>query len=278
MLPKISIITPCLNSEATLERAIQHLIAQNYPNLEYIIIDGNSKDGTIEIIKKYQQHIHIWVSEPDSGTSEAINKGIARANGDIVGFLLSDDVYEANALNTIAKAFQQQPQVNIFYGDINYIGPFRPPFIAHAKPTIAKGPFSSISILVGYQSGIIYLPACFFKKSCFDQYGSFDLSYQITNDYELFLRFASKGLKYWYVNAVLATMHWGGMSSKITTKMGVEFRRAFYHYRPSLKARFIFEFIWYRNMARNYVKQTPLLLTILESYRKLRNSLLGKVA
>ncbi len=271
MLPKISIITPCLNSEATLERAIQHLIAQNYPNLEYIIIDGNSKDGTIEIIKKYQQHIHIWVSEPDSGTSEAINKGIARANGDIVGFLLSDDVYEANALNTIAKAFQQQPQVNIFYGDINYIGPFRPPFIAHAKPTIAKDDF-------GYPSGIIYLPACFFKKSCFDQYGSFDLSYKINNDYELFLRFASKGLKYWYVNAVLATMHLGGMSSKITTKMGVEFRRAFYHYRPSLKARFIFEFIWYRNMARNYVKQTPLLLPILESYRKLRNSLLGKVA
>lgn len=263
MLPKISIITPCLNSEATLERAIQHLIAQNYPNLEYIIIDGNSKDGTIEIIKKYQQHIHIWVSEPDSGTSEAINKGIARATGEFIGFLLADDYYNENTLLKVGNELIKDTTINILYGNINYVGPFRPPFLAKATPNLTKDKF-------GHPSGLAYLPACFIKRECFHNHGDFDLSYKIVNDYELYLRFISRGVKFTYFDHALVTMHYGGMSSKIDPLMGIELRRAFNTYQPSLYARFIFEIVWCRNDFRNRLKINKYAKPLISVYRYLR--------
>ena len=105
---KISIITPSYNQGNYLEQTIDSVLSQNYQNLEYIIIDGGSTDNSVEIIKKHQKHLHYWVSEKDSGQSEAINKGLKIAGGEIINWLNSDDYYTANALKTVAEHFEDE--------------------------------------------------------------------------------------------------------------------------------------------------------------------------
>lgn len=115
-LPKISIITPTLNQGQFIEQTINSILSQNYPNLEYIIIDGGSTDNTIEIIKKYEKQITCWISEPDKGQSDAINKGLKLITGDIFNWINSDDYYEPNALWTIARTFTENPEVEVVCG------------------------------------------------------------------------------------------------------------------------------------------------------------------
>lgn len=114
--PKISIITPVYNQVDHLEYTIKSLITQDYPNLEYIIIDGGSTDGTIEIIKKYEQYITYWISEPDNGMYEAIQKGFNQSTGEIMAWLNSDDMYHKGALFTIAEIFTTLPEVDWIEG------------------------------------------------------------------------------------------------------------------------------------------------------------------
>src|SRR3954469_802394 len=110
-VPKISVITPVKNSVATLEKTIQSLINQNYPHLEYIVIDGGSTDGTVDIIKKYEKYISYWQSEPDESNVVAHIKGLEKANGEIVNFLNADDFYEPEILIKAGKAFQDEPDL-----------------------------------------------------------------------------------------------------------------------------------------------------------------------
>lgn len=110
-LPKISIITPSFNQAEFLEATIQSVLSQNYPNLEYIIIDGGSTDGSVEIIKKYEVYLHFWCSEPDGGQYDAINKGFAHSTGEIMAWLNSDDMYCPWALKTVASMMSELPQV-----------------------------------------------------------------------------------------------------------------------------------------------------------------------
>ena len=112
---KISIITPSFNQGLYLEQTILSVLNQNYPNLEYIIIDGGSSDNSIEIIKKYEQHLTYWISEKDKGQSDAINKGLKKITGDIFNWLNSDDYYEPNTLQKVAHAFSS-PEINIVSG------------------------------------------------------------------------------------------------------------------------------------------------------------------
>ena len=112
-LPKITIVTPSYNQGAYIEQTIQSVLSQNFPNLEYIIIDGGSTDNTVDIIKKYEQHITYWVSEKDAGQSDAINKGLAMATGEVFNWLNSDDYYMPNALLHVGQHFMRNPILNI---------------------------------------------------------------------------------------------------------------------------------------------------------------------
>ncbi len=111
--PKISIITPCFNAVNYIEQTILSIIEQNYDNLEYIIIDGGSTDGTVDIIRKYEDKLAYWISEPDQGQSDAINKGIAKATGDIFNWINADDYLEADALTRVAEAFREKYQITL---------------------------------------------------------------------------------------------------------------------------------------------------------------------
>jgi len=115
MLPKITIITPSYNQGQYLEQTIDSVLSQNYPNLEYIVIDGGSQDNSVEVIRKYEKHLAFWVSEKDKGQSDAINKGLKRATGEVINWLNSDDYYEKNTLQIVGEAFQN-PQTNVLCG------------------------------------------------------------------------------------------------------------------------------------------------------------------
>jgi len=119
--PKISIITPSFNQAEFLERTILSVLEQNYPNLEYIIIDGGSTDGSVEIIRKYEKRLAFWVSEKDRGQSHAINKGLQMAAGDWVAWQNSDDIFYPDAFRHIGDAARRRPQARLIIGDINLI-------------------------------------------------------------------------------------------------------------------------------------------------------------
>ena len=114
MLPRISIVTPSFNQGQFIEKTICSVLDQNYPNLEYVVIDGGSTDETVEIIKKYAKHLTYWVSEPDRGQSHAINKGLAHCTGDVFNFLNSDDYLEPGALFHVAEAWNEKTDAAVY--------------------------------------------------------------------------------------------------------------------------------------------------------------------
>lgn len=262
----LSIVTPSLNACGTLQRAIDSVANQHDTHLEHIIIDAESKDGTLDVIQRNASRLSYWVSEKDSGSSEGINKGIARAKGDFVGILLADDYYVDGAIRHVIDFVSRHPTVDFVYGNIYYVGPYRPTFVARATPNLVKSDF-------GRTSGLLYLPACFIRRSCFEKFGAFDTDYKIANDYEFFLRLASGSVQFGHLDTPLAVMHWGGMSTRPSKIAGQEFRRAFYQYAPGLKAKIVFESTWYRNIVLNALKQNRITQPLVQKYRVVRNRL-----
>ena len=136
--PLVSILTPSFNQAPYLEETIQSVLLQDHPRLEYIIVDGGSTDGSIEVIKKYEHKLAWWVSEKDKGQTDAINKGFARASGEILAWINSDDTYEPGAVSAAVKYLQEHPNVGMVYGDCN--------FINEAGRVIGKLPFAPSGI------------------------------------------------------------------------------------------------------------------------------------
>lgn len=116
--PKISIVTPSMNQGNYLERTIRSVLNQNYPNLEYIIIDGGSADNSLDIIRKYEKYLAYWISEPDSGQTNAINKGFKHASGELVGWQNSDDIFLPGALHSIVREYRKHPEYDIYFGNM----------------------------------------------------------------------------------------------------------------------------------------------------------------
>jgi glycosyltransferase involved in cell wall biosynthesis len=180
--PLVSIVTPSYNQAAFLEQTIQSVLDQGYPNLEYIIVDGASSDSSQEIIKKYEGRLAWWVSEPDHGQAEAINKGLARANGEIVAWLNSDDYYLPGAIAAAVVALNSAPETGLVYGDVLAVDGN-----GRTINTLRYRDWKLVDLMC---FNIIGQPAVFFRKELFDRAGQLDTHYHCMLDHQLWLRMA----------------------------------------------------------------------------------------
>jgi len=212
---KISIITVSLNSSKTIRETIESVLRQTHKNIEYILVDGNSKDETCEIIESYEQIFkkngmdYIWISEKDSGLYDAINKGIQMASGDVIGILNSDDYFfDNNVLFDIAEKFNIE-LVDCIYGNIVYIDPNKDNKVTRrwVSKTFKKGLFEK-SWTPGH-------PTFYCKKELYENYGLYRTDFKIAADVELMYRFLEKHcLRSLYIDRYMVIMRQGGVSNQ----------------------------------------------------------------
>lgn len=204
---KISIITICRNAETTIEQAIQSVINQNYDDFEYIIIDGDSSDSTKDIIEKYREHIHIFISEKDQGISDAFNKGIRQATGDVIGILNADDVMLQGTLSIVAKEMKEK--TDVLFGhvksfiEVDKIPPSK--YISDQKEV-------NLSAL-RYEMCISH-PATFIRRAAYEKYGLYDLSYKNSMDRELLLRMYVGNAVFQHTPYLFTLFRAGGVTDK----------------------------------------------------------------
>ena len=183
--PLVTIITPSFNQARYLEATIQSVLSQDYPNIEYMIVDGGSHDGSVDVIKKYESRLAWWVSEKDRGQTDAINKGFARAKGEILAWINSDDTYEPGAVSAAVKYLQKHPEVGMVYGDCNFIN----------EDGSVIGKFGSAQ--TNYRllrQGYVHIPqqTMFFRADLWKQVGPLDSSFYFAMDYDLWVRIAAR--------------------------------------------------------------------------------------
>jgi glycosyltransferase involved in cell wall biosynthesis len=183
--PKITLVTPSFNQAIYLEQTILSVIGQNYPNLEYCIIDGGSHDGSIEIIKRYSKYITWWISEVDRGQSDAINKGFQQSTGDILGWLNSDDILFPNALFHIANKFgdQKLPKIELLYGASLYLNESDGTGRIIVPPNYEKDTLK-------YTNYVIQSSA-FWTRELWEKTGQLNIDYKYTMDWDWFIRATS---------------------------------------------------------------------------------------
>lgn len=203
--PLVSIITVTFNAKDYLEQTIQSVINQTYKHLEYIIIDGGSTDGTVDIIKKYSGHLSFWISEPDKGIYDAMNKGISHANGEIIGIVNASDFYEPYTIQTVVDASIQNTSAGIFHGNIN---------MRNEDGTLfkIKQPNNNLQNLAkGFQ---LFHPTFFVRKIVYDTIGSYDTSFRMAADYDFALRCWKNNIKFFYIDRILSNFRIGGTTDK----------------------------------------------------------------
>jgi len=181
----VSIVTPSFNQAQYLEQTLRSVLEQDYPSLEYIVVDGASSDGSIELIQKYSGRLAWWVSERDKGQGDAINKGLGHARGEIIAWLNSDDYYLPNAISSAVKIFEQNPDAVLVYGDMLAVD-------EHGKTTnVLKYKQLSLEDLLCLQ--IIGQPAVFFRRNAFEKTGGLDTTFHFMLDHQLWIRLAQHG-------------------------------------------------------------------------------------
>lgn len=210
--PRITIVTPSFNQAAYLERTILSVLDQGYPNLEYIIVDGGSTDGSVDIIRRYADRLAWWVSEPDRGQTDALNKGLRRATGEWVAWQNSDDIYYPGAFHDLAAAAAKHPQAGLIIGDMLLIDghDHRLRDIRYVKPSykalLAEG------MLLANQ-------AAFWRRSLQARIGLLDESYHCSFDYEWFLRLAQ------HAEGIHVDRFWGALRLHGETKTSLQAQR-----------------------------------------------------
>lgn len=207
---KISIITVSYNSENFIESCINSIIGQSYKDIEYIIIDGSSKDNTLKIIKKYSRYVSTIISEPDEGIYDAMNKGLKIAKGEIVGFLHSDDMYEnAEVLSKVVNVFKNNTSLDACYADLIYVEKTNTSRIVRywKSSKFIAGSFSK-----GWSPPH---PTFFVRRSVYERYGDFNLKYPVVSDIELMMRLMEvHNIQTEYFNEIWIKMRLGGLSNK----------------------------------------------------------------
>jgi glycosyltransferase involved in cell wall biosynthesis len=201
-LPKISIITPSYNQAAFLRQTIDSVLGQHYPHLEYIIIDGGSTDGSQDIIRTYESRLSAWVSEPDQGQSDALRKGFARATGELIGWLNSDDIYFPGALQAVAQAYQHTPNAALYVGGMAVgalgDGPIRQ--VTYHPPAWAWDPPHG-QYMVTQQSS-------FYSRRYYEQIGGINPDIYIRMDGDLFHRLLQANKQPVIINQLLGFIRW----------------------------------------------------------------------
>ena len=206
---KISIITITYNSAKTVQRALESVQSQTYTDIEHVIVDGASTDGTKQLIEAYaKQHSNVrWISEKDKGIYDALNKGIKLATGDIIGFLHSDDMlYSADSIGQIAAAFEDK-NVDVVYGDLQYCSGGK--VVRRWK----SNDFNPRALKYGWMPPH---PTVYVRREVYHQVGEYDEWFRISADYDMMLRIFTAGYKSKYIPEVLVSMETGGASNKNT--------------------------------------------------------------
>lgn len=205
---KISIITVSYNSAKTIETTFMSVLQQTYSNIEYIVIDGGSTDNTLKIAKKYSEIITVLVSEQDNGLYDAMNKGISLATGDVIGLINSDDLFcDPDALNKVAKVFKKNKNLDSIYADLFYVS-------QQDINKISRRWVSGIQRKFKYGWHPAH-PTFYIKKTIYDRYGLFDLSFKLAADFEIMLRFLDKhNISTTYLKEPLVKMRLGGETNK----------------------------------------------------------------
>lgn len=205
---KVSIITVCYNSEATIKDTISSVLNQTYSDIEYIIMDGQSIDSTLEILDQYSSDIAKIVSEPDNGMYDALNKAIDLCTGEVIAILNSDDVYaDDSVIEEIVERFKEE-KADAVYGDLVYVSKDN---LSTVSRFWKAGNFNDNKFVNGWMPPH---PSFFVKKSCYIKYGKFNLGLVSAADYELMLRFIHKHkIKLAYLDRVLVYMREGGLSN-----------------------------------------------------------------
>lgn len=232
--PKLTVVTPSYNQAAFLERTILSVLNQHYPNLEFIIIDGGSTDGSLEIIRQYEAHLSYWVSEADRGQTEAINKGFRRATGDYVAYQNSDDVFAPNALWAVARAWQADPETDVFFGNM---------YIIDEQDRVLEEmrvlPFSAgCQVYEGMQ---VFNQSLFIRRTLLEKTGWLDESLRFVMDYEVVTRLGLLP----HVRFGRVADFWGGFrvqpdakSAQIAATVGrSEHQQVSERYQPRLESR-----------------------------------------
>jgi glycosyltransferase len=206
---KVSIITVVYNNKKTIKDAIESVLNQTYKNIEYIVIDGASNDGTVEIVQSYSNKIDKFISEPDNGLYDAMNKGLKLATGNIIGILNSDDFYASNnIIEKVVNVFNEN-NIDSVYGDLVYVDSNNTDKIVRYWKSI---PFKKGLFRKGWHPAH---PTFFVKKDVYDKYGIFNLDFKIAADYEIMLRFLEKyKISTYYIPEILVKMRIGGESNK----------------------------------------------------------------
>lgn len=204
---KISIITVCFNAEKTIRQTIESVLAQSYSNIEYIVVDGASKDGTVAILKEFEGKIK-YISEPDKGIYDAMNKGVKMATGDVIGTIGSDDFFNGNdVIEAVNKHFETQ-KTDAIYGDIQFVNPGKEDVIVRKWVSSA---YDKNAWLFGWMPPH---PCFYIKRVAFETYGYFETHFKCAGDYEFMLRMLYKNnLSASYLNKTLVTMRNGGTST-----------------------------------------------------------------
>ena len=237
---KISIITVCFNANKTIEQTIISVLSQTYQNIEYIIIDGGSVDGTIGIIKKYSSKVDKIISEKDNGMYDALNKGIKLATGDIIGILNSDDFFSNNnILNLIVCKFNENLELDAIIGDVAFVDKTNK-IIRHCsakKWDISKFRFGNMPPH----------PSFYCKKYCYDKFGYYNIKFKIAGDFELLLRFFYiNKIQFSHIPKTMVSMNLGGLSTsgvKSTLTINREILEAFKI--NGLKTNFLYLYLRY---------------------------------
>jgi glycosyltransferase involved in cell wall biosynthesis len=192
--PSITVVTPSFNQAKFIAETIESVLAQNYPNLEYIVMDGGSTDGTLDILRRYGERLH-WVSEPDRGQADAVNKAVALGHGEIIGWLNSDDTYAPGALERAARAFARWDDLAVMYGDADHV--------LEDGTRYAPYPTASFDHRRLAEDCFICQPAAFVRRKFFNEAGGLDPSLRFCMDYDLWIRMG-RDHRFAYLPEVLA--------------------------------------------------------------------------